>query len=859
MSDPPSSSARIAARETVRGEASGAGGRAHWALMWTVWLAWSSWPAVAGASEGPLLEGPVLAAVVEGELQTARANVLEVFAPGVGGAAEADIEVQGAKWSRLPGRGRIARLLVVPQPGVDRLRVSLGDLPAVELPVLGHGESDLKLGTVTAWVGQEVSVLVRGEVAPQNLQVVLGEGRVTSVREHAEGVVVTVQPGDDRWPRTLLMGVRDLSRPHSAPVWTEVRLRARPVVPLSTLPGSRVTLSIGGRTWGPVVVPSDGTLSIPLVQEPEDRVVRVVVRDPEGNETRRTLPLSGGRAASPLAFVDGAWIEGRPGPGVWVRLPEASRGAALRCQAARLGPLGVARDRDPRVRRVALPVAPPADAWELRVRCETDEGAEVSFAVPRAEGVPHGLRVRVWPEVLSADLPVADVAVTLENALGERVEPRGRLEVQARYGEVVSSSRPGAGLRVEYRGHLVSEVGEDLLDIAWFAPIGDGPCAQVDLAVLGRGPEGELWVGLRALDALRRPLPGVRLGLKIGDRIQEEETGADGWIRMSWPAWPVGVQRVSVWVDGHRWGEALVDGEGLDDGGPGAADMVLQQVVRVDPGRVAEVALHVGVDRVDAGTRRPVAVQARFLDRNGLPAADPRPTLHAPEGTLGPPAVLEDGSFAWDWRPGPGLRPRDVRLVARSEALDLEDEVQVRIAPRELRRYVGVGAGLQTNFGALWASRVDLDLGWLLRLGGSNGAGEPTTSLVVGGGLAWFGQGVQVDLLGDGDGRVRMDVLPVQAALGVRHSRSLHTVWASASLEVAGWWGSSRAGALDLSRSAGVLPPGVGATVGYGIRVPGGELAMHLRVSSLSSQGVADSLRGWLGGVAAGASWRVGY
>lgn len=817
-----------------------------------VWMAATAWG------------GELHVAVEDGALHAGRASVVEWATGDADAPSDMSLEVDGAVHQRLAARGAIGRMMLRPASDVTEVVVSVRDGErsyTARLPVVSEPAPTLLVRDVAAYVGSEtVTLRITGDVDPRHLQVVLSEGRVRSVEARPDGVDVVVEPASDPYPRVVPFGVRDLRSGDTPPAWAAIRLRGRPVVPIRTARGTRVTLVLGRRTYGPVVVPSSGEVALPVVQEPGDRVARLTLEEPNGSITRRSFPLTSGRAAPVLPFVDGAWRAGTPAPSVWLRMPEGEEDAGVVCQGPSIPPSQAVR-AGPGVRRVVLPLQPPAEAWEIRMRCETTRGGEVTFSVPAAEGVPSGLRVRMWPEVLSADLPVADLAVTLENALGERVEPRGRVDITARHGEVVPVQRAGAGLRAEYRGHVVSEVGEDVLTVAWFAPPGEEPVAGLMLASAGEDEDGAATVHVRALDALRRPVGGVRVGLgPVGAEPEREGiTGADGWATLAVPEQDTSVHRVALWVDGRRRSHALIIPEVVDPGGPGTPDLLAEVPVQVDPGRVAEVALDVGDGMARPGQRAGVSVLARFLDRNGLPARDPRPTLEAEEGTVGPAEVLSDGTVAWTWRPGPGLRPRDVRLVARSEALDLEDEVRVRVAPREIRRFVGLGFGVHSNFGRVTSPRAKLELGWMLPLGGGRGAGRGEPGLEIGGAVGWYGVSSAVDVLGEDDGLLRMNIIPVTLQLAYRHTWPLHAVWFGGGLVLAPWTGSSRVGGVLTARDAGLFTPGVAGRLGYGTRVPGGELGFEVGVSSLTSPGGPASLRGWVGGVAAGLTYRIAY
>ena len=106
---------------------------------------------------------------------------------------------------------------------------------------------------------------------------------------------------------------------------------------------------------------------------------------------------------------------------------------------------------------------------------------------------------------------------------------------------------------------------------------------------------------------------------------------------------------------------------------------------------------------------------------------------------------------------------------------------------------------------------------------------------------------------------LRMNILPVHLSLLLRQDLELHAVWAGVGAALAPYWSEAKFDGVTLQRSAGLLPPGVAATVGYGYRVPGGELFVELRGNPLTSQASGAVFTGQVGGLATLVGFRLVY
>lgn len=709
----------------------------------------------------------------------------------------------------------------------------------------------------------EARFTVRGTSLPdpEALRVATTEGRVVSVVPGDGGLVVTIATDSQPYPRLVLVGARDL-RSDAPPSFATLRLRARLDVPVETEPGASVAIEVGGRTYGPVVVPESGRVSISVDQDPEDSSARVRVRDTSGNEAVRGIPLTTVATALLLAHAEGPRLPGGLPPDVVLHAIRNNGrswvGAAPTCRAPAVGDLPLVAVSGGSWQLV-MPSRLPVGTSDLRVRCDLGVDATTSFTVPVAPGVPVDLSVRVWPDVLSTDFPVADVAVSLLDEQGERLPMTGRLDLRADLGLVDMGKPEGTVVRGEYRGDLAAEVGEDTVYVSWRAPVGHGPVAALRV-VGGPAHDHEASVLVRALDAQGLPLADRTVRVTVRDAVATVSTGVDGWVDVSVP-WSVTDRVLHVEAESERVSvtTCAIPVE-TPTQGPGRPDRRVEVPVQVDPGRAAEIELTVTPEALVAGPKASAVVHARLLDRSGAIATTESPTLTTSDGSLVPLGLSPDGGWSWSFVPAVGFRERDVLIVARSDSLDLENEVQIPVRAKTMTRWISIGAGVQTNFGRVVSPLVSVDADFRIRVGPRDQDMLPgRLRLLVRVGAAWYGAGVAADdPLGNG-GHLRMDLIPFNLALGVRHEWPTQALWVGLGALVAPYQGSSQYAGSALAKGPGILSPGFMAVAGYGVRVPGGEFGVELRGSTLTSQGSDLALSGQLGGLSALLTYRVAY
>ncbi len=709
---------------------------------------------------------------------------------------------------------------------------------------------------VVGEVGGVVQLRVEGaELVPEALQVELGEGRVQSVEADDRGLVVRILPDDSPMARVMLVGLRD-RRTEAPPVWVLVRLRTTHILPVESEVGATVEVRVGDRRYAPRVIDESGSVDIEVVQYPEDDSAIIRVTDSAGNLTEGSMWFSSRKAPQLVAFVGSPRYPNEPPPPVWVAVIGGDGrwwpGGNLRCSTPRIGDIQTSA-RGQGVWLLEMPRVDPQDAWELRVRCGLEDVASTSFSVGLADAVPVQLRVRVYPEVLSTDFPLADVAVSLVNAVGERVPISGQVFLEADYGTVTVSDDGGPVLRAEYEGEQATDIGEDRIVATWQPAPGEGVVDYLKAVVLdARGARAMLAV--RALDDLRRPLAGVAIQADGDSGLTDER----GWVRLSVPQ-PEGrgPNVYTAWT-AHRVAHTIAVRGTTFGGGPDRPDLEARSFLHVDPGRVADVDIVLQPSELEPGPRARSTVEVRFLDRNGVAVEEPEPSVETSEGTLLPLSTAADGTLRWRLVAPPGFKERDIEVTARSETLDVSSASRLRLRAIPPRWILGFSAGLQSNFRRISTPRIAVDLEYRIVVGDREEVRRPSgpSRFMLRAGLGWYG--FERGPKGATDGAtIRMDLLPFSVAFQLRQEFPTQAFWFAVGGEVVPYRGVALFEGQIIRQDWRVLSPAIVGIAGYGLRVPGGEVALELRASTLTSAGSEISLQGPLGGLSALLSYRL--
>lgn len=753
--------------------------------------------------------------------------------------------------------------------GITSLGLTVSALGSVwrhELTVALPPETAMALpkGAVATVGGGRIRLRVSGGDVPHPaaLQVVHSEGRLLGVSRLGDDLEVVIQPEDSQLARVILVGVRD-SRSDARPSWGVVRMKARATITLDdAAPYSVVRIELGGRTYGPFSADGRGNVEAHLEHYPEERSAHMEISEPTGSIQSRPISLTTRFAPELASFVAGKWLPGQPAPHVFLRAIQPDgrswRGARPTCRTPRIGPLGVVPMGDGEW-MLQVPDLGDESPLDMRVICSLGASAETSFVIPLADEVPHKMTMRVWPDQLSADLPLADVQVGLENAYGERISADGTVEFAASRGEVEVVQVRSATVRAEFQGPPAPDPGPVTVLATWTAPPGTGAVAELALAWGGRAGEDEVVAHLRALDSLRRPVSGAMATLASGGIENEVVTGEDGWATAAFDL-PADIDRPFrvVGSTDRRHVEGLFVPETLGTGGPGSPDLRTHQTIDIQPGRVSAIAMSVTPDTLSPGPSALAFVSVGLTDRAGQIVSGENTIVEASAGTLTPAGMSQEGALIWEYTPPLGGRVREVLITARNEALGVEDSVRLEIRPRPVNRAIGVAAGGLWNFGDLLSAHAALDVEFriysfsrFVRRGGPG--------LMLRTSVGFYSEQATADTLLGPPADVRMLILPVSALLLFRTEFGANGVWFGIGGVFAPYHGRMAFAGETTAQGSGVLPPGLALSAGYGLRLPVGELALELRPLLLTSQGGDYALQGFVGGIAATIGYRLPF
>ncbi len=543
-------------------------------------------------------------------------------------------------------------------------------------------------------------------VSPDDVVIRVSEGTVGPVRSVVGGLTATLTLAPERVARPLLVAASVRSEPGLPPAFAAVRLRSRITGNVAAETGSRITIRVGGRTYGPFTAGAEGSAAVVFDAQPGEASYELTVADDLGN----TQKLSQAVPAFSRPVLLGIEVATGRGGQLWLAATDA-RGAAW-SDAAPLCRTGV----DPAEAAAALdrgrwrwsPTS-TSRAAETAVGCTLREAA-ITTRLAGPAPLPELLSVRVYPEVLSADFPLAEVQAVLLDGRGERLPPEG-IVVSAAHGALTPVQAEGVW-RGNYDGTGAAALGADELRASWALPTGSGAPARVELCV-AKGQAGTVAVG-RVLDAAGRPLVGVELGAMAGEALLKPmQADARGYARWLLPAVPA--QRVRVQAGSVAAGSVAAEVLALDarpgDAGcitraaPERADLDVVVRVPIRSGRVRQVFLDTEPRTLTLGPGATARIRVRMLDAAGAAVKDEPLSVTASEGTVGPALPDSDGSLVAEFTPAPAAGAREVRISATTSAGTVATTLSV--APRPVRGFAWAGLGWIDNFGAIsspWGS-----------------------------------------------------------------------------------------------------------------------------------------------------------
>lgn len=736
--------------------------------------------------------------------------------------------------------------------GIKRVHMPLSKLPE---PVL-EGPEYLD---VVAGGDHEVLVTLQSDdvPAPQEVMAQLSEGEVLGVEAKEGELVIRAKLGAERFPRVAVLAVHDLRYPDHPPAWVPIRVVGRPRIPVRTEPGATVVLEVGKRSYGPFIADEQGVATASISAWPGEETAAVTITDLSGNAQRSTLNLA--RDHRPLLVHLNAPTRPSSAPIAPLYLAafdawgHAWKGGEPHCSVS---PEGggeiIAHDVG---RYVLVPVPPEDEGYlDLRVDCEIPgTQANTRARLPMGEGIPDRLMLRVYPAALSADFPVAQVQVLLEDRIGERIAPDG-VDVGADKGTVKLERVEGGALRGEYNGAAAGGSGADRIWASYHRGEGSGPVASL---VVGHGgprtvqTRTMLPVHGRALDALGRALEGIEVELSLGAMRTHAITDARGWASAELEV----TEPESFAVLECRYRDRSARAPFLP-GTPGPpivleqADLSTEIEVPISAGRVREVFIDTLPAVLHSGPSAVARVRVRLVDRHGNAVTDETVRVVADVGEVGSLRITADATYEAWYRPPSDLRAGTVQLSAHSQEGAVVGSTKLELLPRPLSWAAGLSGGFLSNFGSIHSGMIDLsvegrvfdDLEWVLLRGSVSYYADRKTFL---------------DEVTGQDITIRSTFIPVALSGSFRHEWGLNALSVGAGLVVLVYDGETRFGDLPGTGGTGVGGPGASLHAGFARRVALGELTVETRYLLISTNQGGYGYDGPVGGVAVLPGYRV--
>ncbi len=700
---------------------------------------------------------------------------------------------------------------------------------------------------------------------PELLDVVVGEGVVTSVEQVEGGLEVVVEPGDSPFPRLIPFGVRD-ARAEDRPSWGTIRLRARPRIPLDAEPGARLDLVVGGRRYGPFEADASGRIVARVDQYPGETSAEAVLTDDLGNQTASTLPLATNTIAKLVAMQGArAGVLGRPRV-VYLRAVAADgrawRGEAPTCRSPARGSLDVARVN---AGLFAVPIEgrvegrtgdrDPEQLVDVRLECRLGSDAAASVRLGPPPGVASRLLLQVWPTELSTDLPIAEVRAAVEDTRGQRLDP-SELTLLAEHGALADVEiTESGGLGAEYRGEEAVEIGRDRIVLRYTPEATAGPVAHVDLGWDRTGPG--FAVRARALDSRGAPVEDAEIVFEVrpdrlepdafGPTTQRARTDASGWAEVQLEYGPPGPLVLEARSAGQIARGLVLQGT-VGPVGRGDARLEIARAITLSPGRVAGISVNVDPPILRTGRGSIAWVSVQLEDRAGNAVTEEDIEIDVSEGSVGPLLAQPDGTWLAEYIPIESDRAREVTVTARTESL--RSTARLTLEPRLGRFALGPRVGWISNFGSISSPTLGFDVDWRTRL--------LAETVLLRASITGYGMVETAETgLGD-DVELQGTVLPLTLAVLLRQDRGGWSFWGGAGGTLGLHSLTTRFGDQIVSRGNRVVPGGT-LMGGAGYRLGLGDVVVEARYSLIPGPGGELGFTGNIGGLAAGLGFRLVY
>jgi hypothetical protein len=754
---------------------------------------------------------------------------------------------------RTPGQGEpdVAFTIGTGSGGLVRTTLRLAPRPDSGF-TLGPGRLAMRAGRTDT-----ISFELKGEALPHPSDVVtaVSEGRVEGVYEMKDGLLVEFRPSAARFPRTVIVGVRNDRRPGAPPLWVPIRLVAHPKIPVTTEPGAVVRMQIRGRDYGPYFADDSGKAMATPDVYPGEYSASVSIEDASGNRQQTTLSLGG--EAQPIVVGLAERYGQTPGapPVVHLAVFNASgtpwTGSPPVCRISSGGTVGVHGTTPGRFE--LRPVAPEEEEFlDLGLGCELAGGeAKWQTRVPVGRGFPQRLRLRVYPEFLSADFPVAQVRALLEDRTGERLSPVG-VVLSASVGEVAPSPVDALALAGEYNGAAAAAAGEDEIYARFVLPSGGGPTARLVVGVCDLEPDRDLvTVCARALGRDGLPVGNTAMTMSLGERSVSLTTNERGWATADFEL--DGASGL-VWISARSADCARKLPYFPGQAGPllqaDRPDLSARQTVRITTGRIREVFISADPSVLAATPGATSRLRIKLVDRGGQLVRDDSLKVTVTAGVIESLKAAADGSITALFRPPASMQSDSVKVSATAQEGAIAASTEIVIVPRPYRRAIGVGLGGMTNFTGIGSPtlQVDFDV-------------HPKTfpePLLLRASLSAYGDDQTIEDVATGETVVVTSrFVPMVLGAVLRQEERARAVWIGTGLAGLFYQMTARFGDDSSTRGMGFSIPGVVMMAGVGTRVGSGEFGMEGRYLFASTPPGDLSFVGGVGGLSIVASYRV--
>ena len=717
------------------------------------------------------------------------------------------------------------------------------------LPVhrIGRGLAAIDApSSIDSQVGKPVEFSVTG-VELDALDVDSNEGKSTA-RCSDDGCTVQWTPADEPFPRAVPLLISNPQRPKDPPKVVTVRIAATPTIPVQTEPGARVNVSVGGRQTNDQIADEGGVARFQVEVKPGDERATVSLEDTLGNRQTSTIMIGGNTGPVVSLAYHGTIIAGAPWPRVWVAAAHANgtpwKGETPICTGL------TARGLEPHSDGLWVGIVDAANGLDKRVTCRAGTGRSSSTVVPVDRVRATRLVLQVYPPVLTADIPIAEVQAYLVNGAGERLASDG-IRLNSERGILLrDGTADGRWVRARYDGTKAAVDGGDIVRATWSRPTGSG--GVWNLGVIGSAPGAgdEIVVDARVVDQGGRPLEGVPVILAAGSQKVSTESNGRGWATSVF-AWPnrrevvqvsarVGVEEKVTFV--LRGDRAIA--------GPGDPDLVTDTTIQIQPGRVHGVVLNPD-RRTLSNDGEAAEVTIRLEDKLGNLISGPEVSVTASAGNVRPAQLRANGEYVAVVEPPAGMDPGSVRVTATTDDGRFSASTDLIVHHKTVNWTLGVRSGglIGRNSrqprglaGLTYERRLPYDLLYG-RLGFS------TYGLAA----------VEQDPVTQANVEMRSRVFTASGGLFVRKGAIGVPVWAGAQVVMAPFHQTVRLDDIAASNGWGWLSPGAAMTVGAGMRAFNGEAFMEFDYLFIAAPGGTIGWEGPVGGLVGSVGFKLLY